>query len=243
MYIQFGQRNNLSKVQYFTNPTEYFEVVFDPSNVIQEIALISDNLVSVTYKKEDEFAEVMQNTNPVIAAYTTAIARLKLYEYIEFLQYRVLYFDTDSVIYLTDLTNPEHKRVTTGWCLGEMTNELKDYGPDAYICEFASGGPKNYGYVVDGTIDGSKPTCIKVRGITLSNTTAKRVNFNTLKRLVHEFVKKGLQKEQNIVSYRIDVKRQDRMVVTRNTKKKFRVVYDKRIVKKDFTTIPYGWKY
>jgi len=102
--------------------------VSDPTNVVQEITMISDSLVQVVYKKEDDHADVMQNTNPVIAAYTTPIARLKLNSYIEQLQDRVLYFDTDSIIYLTNLKNPDHKMVQTGFSLGEMTNELKEYG-------------------------------------------------------------------------------------------------------------------
>jgi len=70
-----------------------------------------------------------------------------------------------------------------------MTNELKDYGADAYFDEFVSGGPKNYAYKVLGTSDGQPRYTIKVRGITLTNTTAKQVNFESLKRLVHQFIK------------------------------------------------------
>jgi len=209
--------------------------------VIQAITLISDNLVAVNYKKHDDYAEVMQNTNPIIAAYTTAIARLKLYSYIERLQDRVLYFDTDSIIYVTDLTNPSHHMIETGSSLGEMTNELKDFGPYAYIEEFVSGGPKNYAYKVMGTSDGNPAYCIKVRGISLNNSTAKKVNFETLKRLVHQFVKEKETEEVCVVTSRIDVNRRDRQVVTRNTEKKYRVVYDKRIVRDDFTTLPYGY--
>ena len=39
-------------------------------------------------------------TNVAIAVYTTAQARLKLYSYLEKLGDRVLYYDTDSCIYL-----------------------------------------------------------------------------------------------------------------------------------------------
>jgi len=76
-------------MEIYTDPEPYFRAVSDPSNVIQTITLISDNLVAVNYKKHDDYAEVMQNTNPIIAAYTTAIARLKLYSYIEKHQDRV----------------------------------------------------------------------------------------------------------------------------------------------------------
>jgi len=163
-------------------------------------------MVSGNYKKDDDYVEVMQNTNPIILAYTTAIVRLKLYSYLEQLQDSVLYFDIDSVFYVTDLTNPSHKMIQMGWSLGEMTNELKNFGPNAYIDEFVSGGSKNYAYKVVETnsgepyynikvrgitltnstskkVDGRKHVCMKVKGITLSSAASKHVNFNTLKKL------------------------------------------------------------
>jgi len=51
-------------------------------------------MTAVSYTKENDFVEVMGNTNVVLAAYTTAQARLRLYSYIEHLGERVLYFDT-----------------------------------------------------------------------------------------------------------------------------------------------------
>lgn len=192
---------------YTVEPWEYFSAIADPTNDVQDVTMISDLLVSIGYKKHDDHAEVMQNTNPVIAAYTTAIARLKLYSYIETLQERVLYFDTDSIVYLTDLTNPTQHLVPTGWSLGEMTNELKEYGNNAYIDEFVSSGPKSYAYRVDGTINNKRHTITKVRGITLSSTTAKRVNFKALREMVAKFVKDMHESELNIISKRIDVKK------------------------------------
>jgi len=132
--------------------------------------------------------------------------------------------------------------IETGSSLGEMTNELKDFGPNAYIDEFVSGGPKNYAYKVMGTHDGNPSYCIKVRGISLTNSTAKQVNFETLKSLVHRFVKEKKEEEISVITPRIDVNRRHRQVVTRNTTKKFRVVYDKRIVADDFTTTPFGYR-
>lgn len=64
------------------------------------VRIVSDKMVAVSYDFKEEFVEVLANTNTVIAAYTTAQARLKLYSYIENLQHRVVYFDTDSLIYI-----------------------------------------------------------------------------------------------------------------------------------------------
>lgn len=84
----------MAQTTFFNDPQKFFELVFDPSNVIHSVNIINENLVSVSHSKETEFVEVMGNTNTVIAAYTTAQARLHLYSFIEKLQDRVLYFDT-----------------------------------------------------------------------------------------------------------------------------------------------------
>jgi len=51
-------------------------------------------MACATYTVEDEFLQPLSNTSPMIAAFVTAQARLKLYTYLEQLQERVLYFDT-----------------------------------------------------------------------------------------------------------------------------------------------------
>ena len=79
-----------------------------------------------------------------------------LYEELDMLKERVLYYDTDSIIYLTKLGEPEPR---LGNYIGELTDEL---GGD-YITIFASGGPKNYCYK---TNTGKVET--KVRGIIIT---------------------------------------------------------------------------
>ena len=61
---------------------------------------MNDDTVEVQYKNTEEFAEQNNKVNVVIAAFTTAYARLKLYDLLDLLQERVLYYDTDSVIYV-----------------------------------------------------------------------------------------------------------------------------------------------
>ena len=51
-------------------------------------------------KAEDEYQRLFKQ-NVFIAAFTTSLARLKLYDALDFLGDRVLYYDTDLVIYKT----------------------------------------------------------------------------------------------------------------------------------------------
>ena len=102
--------------------------------------ILSADVIELAYKKIEEDAVKGSKTNIFIAAFTTCQARLKLYESLEVLGDRVLYYDTDSVIYTW---KPGQTEIPLGDYLGDMTNEL-DEGD--YIVEFVSGGAKNYGY-------------------------------------------------------------------------------------------------
>ena len=66
--------------------------------------------------------EVGPNLNIFAACFTTCHARLKLYQTLDFLQKRILYFDTDSIIFVKsddDRLNPP-----LGKYLGEFKDEL-----------------------------------------------------------------------------------------------------------------------
>lgn len=213
-------------------------------------------MVSVNYDLRDEFVESLGNTNTVIAAYTTAQARLKLYSYIEQLQERVLYFDTDSIIYIDRPSDTYHPPIGnflgnsilsitfkkfTCFALGEMTDELeKDYGIGSFITEFVSGGPKHYAYKVWSTKDQCEKISMKVKGFRITHDLTAEINFDTLRNKVHAFVENQERRETDVLIQRIE-RTLDRDVVTVIRKKVYRVTYTKRVIKRDFTTIPYGY--
>ncbi len=83
---KFRQRNNQTQMSYFKDPAKFLEHVLDESNQINSVLEINPNIVVVTWCKDEEHIEMAGNTNPVIAAFTTSQARLKLYEYLEALE-------------------------------------------------------------------------------------------------------------------------------------------------------------
>ena len=191
-------------------------------------------MIQLKWKYHEDFIEVSSNTSPIIAAYTTALARLKLYTYLEYLNERVLYFDTDSVIYVT---HPGDNTLPTGEFLGDLTNELECYGKDAYIQEFVSGGPKNYAYKVFNTNHELIDICCKVRGISLNAQNVSFVNFNTLKYMVTEDRENKIILNENRIA-----RTKTHQIVTRPESKTWRVVYDKRQCQPNFFTLPWGHK-
>ena len=143
---------------------------------------------------------------------------------------------SDSVIYRTKPGETYQPKI--GAFLGDMTNELADYGEGAYIEEFVSGGPKNYAYRVKKP-DGTRESKIKIRGFTLSHHTASHLNQQNLKKKVFKFVKEGLKLKTPVVFPQIS-RTANREVVTQDVMKEYGVTYDKRWVLGDFSTLPYG---
>ena len=118
-----------------------------------------------------------------MACFTTCWARLRLYEALELLGNRVLYFDTDSVIYLEQ---PGQPNPVLGDYLGDFTSDMD---ADDYIVEFVSGGPKNYGYRTKK----GKVEC-KVRGFRLNSEGKVQLNYEVMLKNVLDEIREPLQK-------------------------------------------------
>ena len=137
---------------------------------VRQIRLCTDDLLEVVYKYHADDSPPSNKTNIFITAFTTCWARLKLYSYLNILGDRVLYYDTDSVIFRQ---LPGQPTIPIGDFLGDMTDELE--GGD-FIEEFVWGGAKNYGY---RTHQG-KVEC-KVRGFTLNVRGRGSLNYEVMK--------------------------------------------------------------
>ena len=95
-------------------------------------------------------------------------------------------------------------------------------------------------YAFSAVKDGNTTTTMKMKGITLNHTTMKRLNMDLLKKKVKKFIRTGVQEETDIVEERIQ-RQTDRTVVTAPLRKKYRVVYDKRRILRDGSTLPFGY--
>lgn len=67
--------------------------------LLQNLEDPNSDMILINYEEKKEFVEECPFGNVVLAYFTTAHARLHLYETLEKLGERVLYFDTDSIIY------------------------------------------------------------------------------------------------------------------------------------------------
>ncbi len=175
MWGRFGMNENMSTCQCVSDFEELEKLMEDVTREVQGVGVINEKIVQVISKYADaDYLPCSRDTNIFIAVATTAWARIRLYQEIEKVGERVLYCNTDSVIYEAS-ENPK-ENLKLGSFLGEMTSELDD---DDYIIEFVSGGPKNYGYVMK-----KGKTVVKVKGFTLNCTNAEAFSFQRIKEVI-----------------------------------------------------------
>ena len=181
----------------------------------------------------------MPHTNEAIASFVTAGARLHLYGYLDKLKEHALYCDTDSVIFVQP--RDAAALVQTGDCLGAMTSELK---PGESVCEFVSGGPKNYAYKSINSMTGEEKTVCKVRGIMLNYSASQLVNFESIRRMILRGV--GDKTDTVTVHTEREIKRKREngsrvQIVTKPEDKTYRVSFLKRRQLHDNTSVPFGY--
>jgi hypothetical protein len=125
---------------------------------IDDVLSINNNQfhshVDSIYPNELEIKDTTESSTSMVC-FTTTHACLHLYETLQPLEERELYFDKDSIIYQHDDSqfNPTIIHILGGW-----TDELSgDHITKIYTCLV---GPKNYDYETEG----GKSVC-KVKGI------------------------------------------------------------------------------
>ena len=230
LWGKLAQRENMPKTEYLSEPAKFFDLVTNPNKIVKNVDICRENLLLVNWEDTESNVEAHVCSNVIVAAFVTAQARLKLYEPLEKLNERVLYFDTDSIIYHHKpyLWNP----TIVNNRLGEWTDEV----PNARIVKFVGMGPKNYGYkFVDK--DGKRRSTCKVKGITLDYNTSQVIHFDRMLNLV-----KGDRKDfRETVNYNRIRKHKDMTVTTELQSKMYRFTYTKRVIVGDGYTVPYGY--
>ena len=221
----------MSKTKRGTEPKELYEYLDSDQYEVKGVQLVNDETVEIQYMEKEGFVEENDKVNVVIAAFTTAYARLKLYDLLDLLQERVLYYDTDSVVYVHEPGKPDPP---LGDYLGDLTDELNG----GYITTFMSGGPKNYAYVSN-----TDEAILKIRGISLTYDASLTLNIGTMRNLVESYVVDGARNEKVTINIpnKITRDKKEKHIVTKRTKKDYRVVYNKRVVNENYETVPYGY--
>ena len=229
---KFGEKPNKTQTHTVTSPAELYNIIENQGNNIHDIRIITEDVVEVDTTKATEEVIPSSKTNIFIASFTTAWARLELYSYLDKLKEQVLYFDTDSIIYRWRHGFPE---IETGPFLGQMKDELEG----ETICEFVTGGPKNYAYKL---AESGKTEC-KIRGFTQDEQGMELLNFESIKEHVLGALRgEEIQPIAVPVSINMVTDRTTKKICLTPKEKRYRLVFEKRVVNtKDYTSKPYGY--
>ena len=236
MWGKFGQRTDKTQVKEFDDPRKFTEFLESDKYDVRYVSVLSEEVVEIHYKHKVEDNPISIRLNIFVACFTTCWARLRLYEALDLLRERVLYFDTDSVVFQS---LPGQPNPPLGDYLGDFKDELSN---GDYIVEFASGGPKNYGYLTKN----GKQEC-KVRGISLNSEGSRQLNYNVLRQNVLDDIQRPLEihvRQTEVVKpYHIVRNATQYVLETKQQTKKYQMVYNKRVIDPDtFKTYPYGYE-
>ncbi|KAI4891048.1 hypothetical protein NFI96_008140 [Prochilodus magdalenae] len=231
LWGRFSMRENLPVSELLTDPEQFSQHIFADGYDVKHFSFVSDTTALIQWCYSDGDHCPTRDINVFLGAFTTAHARLELYDLMDRLGDRLLYSDTDSVIFVSRDGDWEPP---LGPYLGDLTDEI---GGDDYITEFCSGGPKTYGY---RTAVGK--TCMKAKGITLNSENSKVVRLDTLIDLVDHYLL-NQNSSRHILARADGIVRNKKNLTLKNKSvvKRFKVVYNKRVLLSDFSTLPYGY--
>ena len=238
---KYGEISNHKQTEIVHDEKELFSMLTNPTLSIKDMHVVSASSLMLEYEHKRDFVPEMGHTNIFIAAFTTANARKRLYSVLERLGRNAIYFDTDSVIYYYDESDPNAYHPPLGEQLGDWTNELDQ---NDFISEFVSTGGKSYAY----TTNLGKTVC-KVKGFSLNHMISQSINFESVKKLVLYWANpdkfpldEGEEDRIEIKYERICRNKATMQLFTKAELKKFGVTYNKRVLEPEgFCTLPYGY--
>ncbi len=269
---KMGEEQDTRQTRITHDAGVFYKFLADENIKDRKFDLLSEDTMILNWREQSSAITGNRRGYVVHAVFTTALARLKLYSLLEQLGERIVYCDTDSVVYHsgTYFFDQGYSDLPLGEYLGELTDEL---GEGKFICQWASGGPKNYGYIA---CDTRKPpehedrvkVEFKCRGVTNTRIAKQKVNFEVLRKMIWESTeydpKRKLRSdlsEAGLVTQKISVPKFDIQrgipksdsgsdgifdrrfdLRARVVKKDYRLVFDKRVFDPD-TSRTYPYGY
>ena len=211
----------------------FYDILNASDHDVHDIHLINEEVVELVYQKKKEYERESPVTNIFLAIFTTSWARLELYSLLDRYKERILYCDTDSIIFVERPGDPD---IELSDYLGGLTDEIaKDHGPEHFIQEFICCGPKNYANkVTDGTC------VVKVKGFFLNYENSKELNMDTMRHMVQNM---NLNHSITLVNEnKITREPNTRRIVNKREEKKYQLIYDKRfLMNEGKNSYPFGY--
>ncbi len=178
MLGKFSQKSNYPEILYVKTKKDVDEI-FSQEDIV-DILPITDDICELQIENVNTTPK--RNSNCIIGAYITAIARIKLHSHMCELEksgFRLFYVDTDSVIFSGNKNTKIPLNCSP--CLGDFKNEL---GSQSEIKGFSCLGRKNYSIAYHQ--EDIEKSMVKVSGLALTSKLAAEC-LSTEK--MHNFLK------------------------------------------------------
>ena len=235
LWGKFGQNPKNRQSKYIEKESDFYKIVLDDKIESLSLAFLNDSTVYASYETKDEFLKQNYNTNIYIACFTSAWARLRLYNMIDRIGRNVCYMDTDSVVYTEDESNKNIFEQEIGDSLGEWSYELIDKKThELYYMDFwACAQSKDYGYITN-----KEKYVGKVKGFRVTAETEEKMNHQARIDLI-----KGSIKNVDINYDQFTIK--NSQIFTQNLVKQWGFQFDKRrivrLADNEIDTLPFGY--
>lgn len=242
---KFDQTFHVSMDDFFKLEEEEELGIFEPKlklKISQDSWLVRGT--KLHQNRDNDIRTNMKKTSPALGSFITMYGRTMLLEQMQKLGKRVLYHDTDSIVY--ERVEGEYN-IPLGKCLGDWEDELKGKP----MIEFVALAPKTYSYrylddPVDETVDGCKywqwegrhypiREVTKIKGVKQCFETKSSIDFDTMLALVNR-TKDAIHTEQLLFSWNM----REMKMTTRYIDKQTSFRYGKGVVGTDYFTYPPG---
>jgi hypothetical protein len=230
-------KENYTQTEYAYNKEQVTNVVYNEKYKDFNWHILDSEIVLLEYKTKEHYLKPNKRVNIYVALFTTAWARLRLYELLDLLKEKVMYCDTDSVIFQDD-NSESCKKIKTriGSGLGELTEEISSKHKADNIKTFVSLGPKNYHCLLD---TGKKFGVCK--GFRLNQDAEDKITMDKKIKLVTDDKEK-----YELVNYGIiKANKKDRELKNADQLRNFSCEFDKRMKKHVnenlIISLPYGY--
>ena len=136
LWGHFAMRTDRVITEFITDPLQFYKRINGADIDMHDLCLINNELVELVYKRKHEYEVESKVTNLFIGIFTTAWARLELYNLLDLIGENVLYVDTDSCVYVSKPGDPQPALEDF---LGDLTNEITRPGGLYYtVCLWGS---------------------------------------------------------------------------------------------------------
>lgn len=225
LWGKFAQRARTQDHAYVSTPGKFDDLFMNPftNKSTMRFMEYAPDAYLATFSLTERCRQSPSRSNLYLAAFVTAYARRKLHGYMhEVGTHRVVYCDTDSVVYV----QPRGRQLLT--CapgLGNLTNEV-DGG--VTIEKFYSSGPKSYCKVYS---DGSYE--MKQKGLTLNHANLQMLTPEVMRQAILDVYHGRAEQGDTVVhldafSIRSAMHHGTVSVFSRNDQKKYSVAFSKR---------------